>query len=446
MGYQAIIARLENVVKHPNADRLQIATCRSFNVVVGLEAKDGDMVVLFPEDGQLSEEFATANNLVRKKDENGNNIGGMFDENRRVRTQTLRGVKSEAFVIGLNSLEKLNLDISKLKEGDAFSVLENTLICEKYINPNTRKKANNQSNNKAKNKNKWNKMVNQFLKDSFHEHKETDNIRFLNSQVASNSIMTVTLKLHGTSQRSTYLNVIEEPKTIFQKIKVFFTKKLERNWKKIYGTRRVIKTQESNDYRKKCHDIVSARMRKGETWYYEIVGYEDTGALIMHSCDNKKMKDKDFINKYGNQTNFTYGMDEKQCDIYVYRITLQDEDGNLVEMPWPLVKQRCNESGIKHVPEIYTVMVGDQCDPSQIVEDVTKYVEESEDFNNLGDWSSLHINEGVCVRFDSLENGNSKIFKCKSFKFRILEGIVKESGVVDTEEVESITTENSYIL
>ena len=45
-----------------------------------------------------------------------------------------------------------------------------------------------------------------------------------------------------------------------------------------------------------------------------------------------------------------------------------------------------------------------------------------------------HIKEGVCVR---IEGGiNNKTFKFKSFEFKVLEGIVKDSGVVDAEEAQ----------
>ena len=43
-----------------------------------------------------------------------------------------------------------------------------------------------------------------------------------------------------------------------------------------------------------------------------------------------------------------------------------------------------------------------------------------------------HIKEGVCVR---IEGGlNNQTFKFKSFEFKFLEGIIKDSGVVDMEE------------
>ena len=58
--------------------------------------QEGQKVVFFPSDGQLSLEYATDNNLVRKKDENGNNIGGYMDaEKRNVTAIRLRGEKSK---------------------------------------------------------------------------------------------------------------------------------------------------------------------------------------------------------------------------------------------------------------------------------------------------------------------------------------------------------------
>jgi hypothetical protein len=45
-----------------------------------------------------------------------------------------------------------------------------------------------------------------------------------------------------------------------------------------------------------------------------------------------------------------------------------------------------------------------------------------------------HIKEGVCVR---IEGGlNNRTLKWKSFPFKVLEGIVKDSGVVDAEEAQ----------
>lgn len=81
--YNAYVTRIKNLRKHPNADRLQLAECFGNTVCVSLEYVDNQLGVYFPTDGQLSVEFAEANNLLRKKDENGNNIGGYMDPDKR---------------------------------------------------------------------------------------------------------------------------------------------------------------------------------------------------------------------------------------------------------------------------------------------------------------------------------------------------------------------------
>ena len=74
--YKAYVTKITNVRKHPNADRLQLGECFGNTVCVNMDYSEGQVGVYFPTDGQLSLEFAAANNLLRKKDANGNNIGG----------------------------------------------------------------------------------------------------------------------------------------------------------------------------------------------------------------------------------------------------------------------------------------------------------------------------------------------------------------------------------
>jgi len=70
-GYCGYITTIKELRKHSNADRLLCATVFGNNVIVDLSYKEGQRVVYFPVDGQLSEEFAIENNLVRLKDEMG---------------------------------------------------------------------------------------------------------------------------------------------------------------------------------------------------------------------------------------------------------------------------------------------------------------------------------------------------------------------------------------
>ena len=153
--YCAYITTLKGLRKHNNADRLQCVEVFGQNVIVDLSYQEGQKVVFFPSDGQLSLEYATDNNLVRKKDENGNNIGGYMDaEKRNVTAIRLRGEKSEGLVLPVETLSKYT-DISKLKDGDQITVLGGHEICQKYIpRGKNRSRGNGNSSNK---KNKFQK-------------------------------------------------------------------------------------------------------------------------------------------------------------------------------------------------------------------------------------------------------------------------------------------------
>jgi hypothetical protein len=81
----AVITRLQSVRKHPNADRLKLATVFGTTVIVGLDAKDGDLVAYFDSNLCLSPEYMRANNLYSNKDPNKDPTkGGYFGSSGRV--------------------------------------------------------------------------------------------------------------------------------------------------------------------------------------------------------------------------------------------------------------------------------------------------------------------------------------------------------------------------
>ena len=137
--YCGYITTINHLRKHSNADRLQCTTVFGNNVILDLSYQEGQRVVFFPTDGQLSAEFANENNLVRKKDENGNNIGGYLNpEKRNITALKLRGEKSEGLVLPIEVLSKYT-NVDKLKDGDQITILNGHEICKKYI-PNSKKR------------------------------------------------------------------------------------------------------------------------------------------------------------------------------------------------------------------------------------------------------------------------------------------------------------------
>lgn len=127
MSY-AFIARIKDVKKHSNADRLMVGKCFGNQVIVGLDVKEDQIGVYFATDSQLGERYATENNLVRKKDEEGNNIGGYLDPlKRNIRAIKLRKEVSDGLFMPIESLSYLT-DVSNLKEGDCVDILEGEVV------------------------------------------------------------------------------------------------------------------------------------------------------------------------------------------------------------------------------------------------------------------------------------------------------------------------------
>ena len=345
--YYAYICRIKNLRKHSNADRLQIGECFGNTVAVSMDYVPEQLGVYFPTDGQLSVEFAEANNLVRKKDDAGNNVGGYMDPDKRnVRAIKLRGEKSDGLFLPLTCLETFG-DINDLKEGDRIDNFNGKEICRKYIP----RKQNRVGGYKEGNKTRKKSVP---LAPLFAEHADTEQLAYNLGAFKANDEIEITLKMHGTSQRTGYLPVLKGYKrTIWDKIFRREGKPIY-DWGYVTGTRRVVLENYdngyygSNSFREPHSKFFEGKLNKGETVYYEVVGFTDNGTPIMSSCENKKTQDKEFIKQYGQTTVFSYGCSPNgiqnkygkddqsvfciaenvpQSDIYVYRMTMTNEDG-----------------------------------------------------------------------------------------------------------------------
>ena len=133
--------------------------------------------------------------------------------------------------------------------------------------------------------------------------------------------------------------------------------KTTRQYKTVSGTRRVTLRDYgdggwygSNAFRESYHNFFKDRLPKGTEIFYEIVGWVNPATTIMGRCSNKLIKDKEFSKQYGVETVFSYGCEVGQNDCYVYRMTLTNEDGFTVEVPWEQVQIECEKMGVKCVP------------------------------------------------------------------------------------------------
>ena len=449
--YKVYVTELKNVRPHPNADRLVLADCFGNTVCVTKESKEGDIGVYFPEGGQVSLEFAEVNNLLRKKDDAGNNIGGYMDERRKVTAIRLRGEKSDGLYLPLTCLESFG-DISTLSIGDSVEVFNGHEIATKYVV----KTAVNYSGGGNRTR-----KIKVEVSPLFAEHADTEQLAYNLSAFKPGDQIEITLKMHGTSQRTGYLPVFKGYK------RTFWDKILRRegtpiyDWGYVSGTRRtVLEDYEggyygSNAFREAHSKKFEGKLWKGETVYYEVVGFTDTGTPIMGSCGNDKLG-KDFVKQYGKETVFSYGCDPDggkepdihdencgapyvvkgpQSDIYVYRMTMTNEDGNVVEYTPEFMRYRCEQMGVKTVPmfERFTLYSGEDVDVEACRDAVIRAAEAW--FDGPDPVGKTHVREGVVVRI--INRPKFTAFKHKNYSFKVLSGIAVEKMEANGGEVNS---------
>ena len=430
--YCGYITTINNIRKHSNADRLQCVEVFGQNVIVDLSYYQGQTVVFFPSDGQLSEEFANDNNLVKKKDENGNNIGGYMDPTKRnITAIRLRGERSEGLILPVESLSKYT-DVSKLKAGDQVTVLDGHEICKKYIPQRNHKQNNGERNDNQRNKKKPKETISYPY---FDEHIDTSQLDYNLHVFKPGDIIYLTRKLHGTSGRTQ--NAIEVTKKkrnlILKKVFKLNDKEIKR-FKMVSGTRRTVLKKFDGGYygndmfRKKWHDFFEGKLPKGMEVFYEIVGWVNDDTPIMGRCNNKLVKDKEFEKMYGKETVFTYGCERGENDMYVYRMTMTNEDGVVIELPTEEVKMWCEKLGCKFVPILDKFLF-------TTIEDLNERVNKWLDIPDEID--PRHVSEGVVARIDNRSKFTA--YKRKGFTFKVLEGIIKDtSDAPDIEEAEDV--------
>lgn len=481
--YKAYVTILTNVRKHPNADRLLLADVFGNTVCVSTDYTENQLGVYFPTDGQLSVEFAEKNNLVRKKDDAGNNIGGYMDPDKRnVTAIRLRGEKSDGLFLPISCLNYCygHGDASiELRAGDVIDGLVNGHeICCKYIPRSNARRGTVTEGNRTRKK----KVATAPL---FKEHADTEQLAYNLGAFKPGDLVEITLKMHGTSQRTGFLPVLmgynDSPwcglrnawKTfIYDTFGKMF--KMEEPYEEhdgdpvydygyVSGTRRTVLEDYaggyygSNEFREQHSKVFEGKLWKGETVYYEVVGFTTAGAPIMGDASNKKLNDKEFIKQYGETTRFSYGCspdgtkrmygeDDQgrymidvavpQSDIYVYRMTMTNPDGEVVEYTPDFMRYRCEQMAVKTVPVFWTGFI----DPG--VEDAGEIVRQlaEQHYDGPDPVGKTHVREGVVVRI--INRPKFAAYKHKNFSFKVLEGIAKvDAEAPDMEEAQEVESD-----
>jgi hypothetical protein len=261
--------------------------------------------------------------------------------------------------------------------------------------------------------------------------------------------------MHGTSQRTGYLPKFKKFKRTLKDILLRKEGTPIYDWGYIHGTRRTVMADfegltsfyGSNKFREPHAKVFEGKLHKGETVYYEIVGFTDNGTPIMGTCVNKKTNDKEFIKKYGEVTTFSYGCESPQSALYVYRMTMTNEDGHVMELTPDYMRYRCEQMGVECCPLLAKArirkegIIVDDCYGESYgvpyegsIGETLKMISEKY-YDGPDPIGKNHVREGVVVRV--VNRPKFTAFKDKNFYFKVLEGIIKDtSEVPDIEEAQ----------
>lgn len=421
-NYKAIVGKLR-LVPVEGANTLQIALYNGLTFAVDKSYTEDKLYLIFPPDGQLSEQYALANDLIRRKNpETGIEEGGFFAQNRKVRSISLmKGkIKSVGFIASLESLNFTNGDSFKLTEGDEISEFNGIPICNKYISPATlRERGKGKGKNKVKIQRDYSAII------GLDEHQNTSQFYRSQSVFEFGDLVTVTLKMDGTSVR--YANAyLKKKDTWFSRI---FGKLLDINPFKIRhitGTRRVLLNPDKplekpgyygkNDMYLELGRKIGENLLPGESIYAEVVGWIDEKRPLFTRGGVK----------------FLYNQPPGTREQYVYAIKHTAQNGYSYQLPWNLVKARCTELGLKTVPELVSTFAfsGHFSMIEAIAEDL---MEGPDPLDNS------HIREGIVFRIDKMNQNQTFFVKAKSAAYYALEDASKNDDTfVDMEEIQEV--------
>jgi hypothetical protein len=281
INYLAIISKITNVTPIPNSDKLSTTVVNGYNIIVQNTTKVGDIVVFFPQECCICEQFLKANNEYGisdyERNENAQEVKelidasmnetdaskaeelmqeaksrvGFFNKYGRVTMLKLRGVYSCGFIMPIASMEKAFPELigTNWEElvGTEFNLVNETLFTWKYI-PRVKERGPKNPNGSRRHRRLQRKMTrfDRIIPEMFARHYETEQIEKSIRDIKPDDVITVSVKLHGTS--GIFCNILCKRKLSFwEKIKKFFgCKVIETEYGNVYSSRNVIKNQYIN--------------------------------------------------------------------------------------------------------------------------------------------------------------------------------------------------------
>lgn len=414
-NYCATVVSISNIIPLEGCDNVVGTSMFGFQAIIGKDHKVGDIGIIFPAETQLTDKFCSENNLYRHSELNKDKSQkGYLEDNRRVKAMKFRGQVSSCLFMPLESLKFTGVDISKLEVGMEFDEINDISICRKYLVKEHVERSNKMSGQKKK---EWVEAIH------MPEHFDTDNFWKNIDKVGNFSKAIITQKLHGTSIRVGN-TITNRDLTLIEKIAKYFGAKIqEKEYDYVFASRKVIKDQDENkhfyetDIWTEEGEKLRGLLPKNYILYGELIGWTKSGQAI--------------------QKGYTYNVPQGEAHLYIYRIAVVNEDGFITDLCWDDIKQFCNNTGLKYVPEIEFYSIGETTE--KITASVNSLMDCVYSDTNLGVVKLSDegtVDEGVCVRFEG-ERSTPYILKAKAPKF-----FEHETKLLDTNEEDLESTQS----
>lgn len=419
-NYLARIVELESVSVHPNADKLQVAEVLNTKIVVGLEAKKGDVYVYFPVESQLSERFlwwssaysdCSLNKDVTQK--------GFFGSNGRVRMIKLRGIYSDGYVVPFSSFElfvseEYGVYMSYGVIGRKFDSVCGNIFINKYVPKvmKAREKGHKESKPKFK----------RLLDHQFAFHGDTENLRTRAFDLNPNDCISITNKFHGCNCIVANI-LVNRPLSWVEKIAKFFkVKVVEKEYGMIYSSRTVVRNAEGHS-----KDGVNFNSSEQKNAWSEVAeriyplldkGIRVTGEIIGY--DGMKLI----------QPDYDYGLTPGNNEFLIFKIDYVNVDGESFTFTFPQVVEYCKMKGLKTVYGYYHGLAKDLYDIPQDSEWSSNFVKSlSEEF--LGKRDPLCTKD---VPMEGIVVNKEVPLKWNALKLKDLEFLGLETKMLDEEK------------
>ena len=207
--YSCSIVQIGELTPIEDSDFLVKTMINGFPIVIRKDCvKEGDIMFYAPIESELNADFCRINNLYDDPANNDDpNKKGYFNKYGRVRIVKLRGQESLGFLFTKEEMERfIHKTIVDMPIDTYFDTIDGILFVKAYV---PRIKENTNEHHTGRGKRKVIKKFNRLIPGEFFFHYDTsqfeNNIKLFNPE----DIVSISVKLHGTSAIIGNLNVLE---------------------------------------------------------------------------------------------------------------------------------------------------------------------------------------------------------------------------------------------